>query len=99
MTGTVPVDKDLLTGTVPVNKELLTGTVPVNKELLTGRVPVNNLFLLTNTKNFFCIEDFFGPVHFWTKDFCDPKCYSTQHVFGLNFFDLTFVMTQTKIEN
>ena len=31
MTGTVPVDKDLLTGTVPVNKELLTGTVPVNK--------------------------------------------------------------------
>ena len=46
MTGTVPVNKDLLAGTVPVNKELLTGTVPVNKELLTGRVPVNNLFPL-----------------------------------------------------
>ena len=45
MTGTVPVNKDLLAGTVPVNKELLTGRVPVNKELLTGRVPVNNLFL------------------------------------------------------
>ena len=44
MTGTDPVNKELLTGTAPVNKELLTGTVPVNKELLTGRVPVNNLF-------------------------------------------------------
>ena len=33
-----------MTGTVPVNKELLTGTVPVNKELLTGTVPVNNFY-------------------------------------------------------
>ena len=46
MTGTVPVNKELLAGTVPVNKELLAGTVPVNKELLAGRVPVNNLFLI-----------------------------------------------------
>ena len=36
-----------MTGTVPVDKDLLTGTVPVNKELLTGRVPVNNLFHLS----------------------------------------------------
>ena len=45
MTGTVPVNKELLAGTVPVNKEILAGRVPVNKELLAGRVPVNNLFL------------------------------------------------------
>ena len=38
-----------MTGTVPVNKDLLAGgTVPVNKELLTGRVPVNNFFLKGN---------------------------------------------------
>ena len=38
------VNEELLTGTVPVNKDLLLGTGLVIKELLTRAVPVNNLY-------------------------------------------------------
>ena len=63
-----------MTGTVPVNKELLTGTVPVNKELLTGTVPVNNLFLRLNTFGFRA-KTYFGLEleNQECSEFCDLK--------------------------